>query len=190
MDKNYYHDKSFKGTDFLKNKLIKADYENCIFNNCVFSNSDLSGTDFIDCEFNNCDLSMVKSINTAFRNIKFKECKLLGVHFEDCNDFLFSVNFKACQLNLSSFYKRNLKKVKFIDCLIHEVDFTEANLSGASFLNCDLAGAIFKNSVLENVDFRTSYNFSINPENNRIEKAKFSLSGVVGLLDDYNIEIE
>jgi hypothetical protein len=37
---------------------------------------------------------------------------------------------------------------------------------------------------------RTSFNYSINPELNRIKKAKFSMPAVVGLLDKYDIEIE
>jgi hypothetical protein len=37
---------------------------------------------------------------------------------------------------------------------------------------------------------RTSYNYSINPEVNRIKKAKFSTTGIAGLLHKYDIEIE
>jgi hypothetical protein len=43
---------------------------------------------------------------------------------------------------------------------------------------------------LEKADFRTSYNYSINPEVNRIKKAKFSTAGIAGLLCKYDIEIE
>jgi hypothetical protein len=50
--------------------------------------------------------------------------------------------------------------------------------------------AVFHHTTLEHVDFRTSYNYSINPENNRIKKAKFSIWGVSGLLYKYDIEIE
>ncbi|MCW8795447.1 MAG: hypothetical protein OQK67_00080 [Chlorobium sp.] len=38
--------------------------------------------------------------------------------------------------------------------------------------------------------FHSAYNYSINPETNRIRKARFSLSGLAGLLDVYDIEIE
>jgi fluoroquinolone resistance protein len=58
------------------------------------------------------------------------------------------------------------------------------------FDNCDLTRATFDRSVLEKADFRTSYNYSIDPENNKIKKAKFSLLGVSGLLDKYDIAIE
>jgi fluoroquinolone resistance protein len=44
--------------------------------------------------------------------------------------------------------------------------------------------------MLEKADFRTSNGYSIDPEMNRIKKAKFSLEGVAGLLDKYDIEVE
>ena len=64
------------------------------------------------------------------------------------------------------------------------------NLTNATFNNCDLIGSIFKTTILEKTDFRTSFNYSIDPEINRIKKAKFSLQGVIGLLGKYQIEIE
>ncbi len=73
---------------------------------------------------------------------------------------------------------------------MHEVDFTETNLSGSVFDNCDFTGAVFGNTNLEKADLRTSINFSIDPENNRLSKAKFSLSEITRLLDKYDIEVE
>ena len=58
------------------------------------------------------------------------------------------------------------------------------------FENCDLAKATFDNTIIEKADFRTSYNYSIDPEINHIKRAKFSLSGIHGLLDKYGLEIE
>jgi len=49
---------------------------------------------------------------------------------------------------------------------------------------------IFKNTNLESVDFRTSFNYSIDPDLNRIKKANFLLSSIAGLLDKFDIEIE
>lgn len=74
--------------------------------------------------------------------------------------------------------------------MLHEVDFTEANLTGSQFDACDLARALFENTILEAVDFRTSYNYSIDPTINRIKGAKFSQAGIAGLLDRYDIEID
>ena len=66
----------------------------------------------------------------------------------------------------------------------------DTDLSLSVFSNCDLAGAMFENTNLENSDLSSSFNFSIDPENNRIKKAKFSTSGIKGLLDKYDIIIE
>jgi len=183
-------DKLYSNTNFSEKKLETNEFERCTFTNCIFSSIDLSNITFLDCNFDNCDFSLAKIANTALRNIKFKNCKLLGLHFDECNSFLFSAAFTDCILNLSSFYKVKLKQTLFTNCRLHEVEFIQADLTGSSFTNCDLSGAIFENTLLEKVDFRTAYNYSINPENNRIKKAKFSMNGIAGLLDKYNIEIE
>jgi uncharacterized protein YjbI with pentapeptide repeats len=145
---------------------------------------------FADCEFKHCDLSLVKLKNSVLRDVTFTGCKLLGVHFEECNKFGFSAKFERCQVKLSSFYKLSLKEAVFKECDLQEVDFTETNLTAARLEQCDLSRAIFKNTVLEKADLRTSYNYSIDPETNRIKKAKFSFTGIAGLLDKYNIVIE
>lgn len=133
---------------------------------------------------------MVNFHNTAFRGAIFKTCKLLGVAFNECNKLLLSVEFQDCQLNLSSFLKLNLKSTRFTNCNLQEVIFSEADLRESVFDNCNLSRAEFEYTNLEKSDFRSSFNYSIHPESNRIKKAKFSLPGVIGLLDQYNIEIE
>lgn len=83
-----------------------------------------------------------------------------------------------------------MKATRFINCNLKEADFTETDLTGSLLIDCDLLGAIFEKTILEKADLRTSFNFSIDPELNRIKKAKFSLTTVRGLLDKYNIDIE
>jgi uncharacterized protein YjbI with pentapeptide repeats len=82
------------------------------------------------------------------------------------------------------------KKTVFKNSKLNESDFTESNLTGTILDNCDLTKATFANSVLEKADFRTSFNYSIDPEINRLKKARFSLSGIAGLLEKYDIEID
>ena len=190
MERIYIQDKNFDKEDFTGKILTVADYENCIFNNCDFSNWDLSKRVFLDCAFITCNLGSAKLHKTAFKTVKFKDCKLLGLHFEDCDDFLFEVGFENCLLNLASFYKMKIRKTTFKSCNLSEVDFTETDLASAVFDNCDLTGTRFENTILEKADLRTSYSFSIDPELNKIKKAKFSIHGLAGLLDKYDIEIE
>lgn len=190
MEKTFIEDQEFQGVDFNAQPLKIGNYEHCIFRNCDLSNGDLSEMIFVDCEFFDCDLSMVRVDKTAFRNASFQSCKLLGIRFDDANDLLLSIRFEECHLSFSSFYKKPLPSTTFRNCLLREVDFTEADLSEAVFEHCDLSGAVFEHTNLESADFRTSGNYRLDPEKNRIRKARFSLDGAIGLLHKYEIVIE
>lgn len=189
MPNEYIEGKEFEKVDYAILALPKGEYENCTFFQCNFSNADLSNIFFIDCKFIGCNLSLAKLNNTAFREVIFTDCKLLGLHFENCNEFLFSVGFTNCNLNLCSFYQRKMKKSLFRNASFQEVDFTETDISGAVFESCDLSRAVFNNTNLEKADLRSAVNYSIDPSTNKIKKAKFSIGGVSGLLDKYDIEI-
>lgn len=190
MEKAYITEKIFEKIDFQNNPLAKGEYENCHFQKCDFSNSDLSECRFIDCEFLECNLSMSKLEKTALLNILFKDSKMLGLHFDDCNIFGLSFRFENCILNHSTFYKLKIKNTVFKNVQLRETDLTESDLTSSVFENCDLSGATFDYTILEKVDFRTSYNYSIDPERNRMKKAKFSIDGVSGLLNKYDIVID
>jgi len=144
----------------------------------------------MECEFDGCNLSMAKLHDTALKDVKFKNCKLLGVDFSVCKTFLLALGFEDCLLNLASFHQLKLKDTIFKNCQLWEADFAEADLTGAAFDGCDLRAAMFEYTVLEKADFRTAFNYSIDPELNRIKKAKFSRQGLAGLLAKYDIEIE
>ena len=85
---------------------------------------------------------------------------------------------------------QKIKKTIFKNSQLQETDFAEADLASSVFDNCNLAQAVFDHTTLEKADFRTSYNYSIDPESNRIKKAIFSIFGISGLLDKYDIDIE
>lgn len=190
MHKQFIEEKTFRKIDFSINSLKKGEYELCTFLNCNFSNSDLSKIRFIDCEFFDCNLSSAYILQTEFQNINFKDCKMLGLQFDKCNDFGFSIKVNNCQLNHSSFFKRKLSKISFKNTKLHEVDFTACDLSWAVFDACDLQNAVFKNTNLQHTDFRNATNFTIDPENNQINGAKFTLNTIPRLLTKYNIKIE
>ena len=180
----------FDKIDFKKQPIIIGEYEQCVFTNCDFAHTDLSQIIFTDCEFVHCNLSIVKLVKTAFREVIFKDCKMMGLHFEDCNEFGLLFKFENCVLNHSVFYQTKLRKTTFKHAQLQEVDFTGCDLTASVFEHCDFTAATFDNTILEKVDFRTSSNYSIDPEKNKIKNAIFSLSGVQGLLDKYSIKID
>lgn len=189
MQENYQYNQIFGAADILVNGLVKGEYENCTFNNCHFENGSPSNSLFIDCEFNDCNLSMVSLQQTVFRGVQFNHCKMLALRFDTCQKNGLSVAFKGCMLQQSSFYQTQLVKTHFHQCTLQGVDFTEANLAGAVFSNCNLLQAVFYHTHLEKADFTTAIDYSIDPESNRIAKAKFAATGLAGLLHKYSIVI-
>ena len=190
MERSFVSDTTFEKQDFASTPLKIADYECCNFINCNFEKANISGINFAECEFKGCNLSLSNITKVSFKDVTFKNCKMFGLRFDSCNDILFSVGFDTCTLNFSSFYKLKLKSTRFVNSNLQEVDFTEANLSTVKFDNCNLQGAIFENTNLEKTDFRTASNYSLDPELNTIKKAKFSLQGLTGLLNKYDLEID
>lgn len=115
---------------------------------------------------------------------------MLGLHFNRCNEFGMSLKFEGSTLSHSIFFQLSLKQTIFRDSQLTEVDFSECNLSEVVFDNCDLAGAAFSQTTLKKADLSTAYNYRMDPEHNSIEGARFSQSGLAGLLDKYNINID
>lgn len=187
---NITENTNFEKQNYSQIALAKGEYDNCKFVNCVFLDSDLSNVNFTECEFQDCDLSNVNLRHTVLNDVSFSNCKLLGLQFNHCSDFLFSISFKECNLSLASFYQVKAKGTKFSICGLQHVDFTEADLTSSLFNDCDFKAAIFERTMLEKSDFRSSYNYVINPETNKIKKAKFSMPEVLGLLRKYNIEVK
>jgi uncharacterized protein YjbI with pentapeptide repeats len=83
-----------------------------------------------------------------------------------------------------------MSKTFFNNCKLKDADFAEADLSSSKFDNSDLEGVIFENTILEKCDFRSAINFIIDPEKNKVKKAKFSAAGLAGLLSKYQLDIE
>ena len=190
MTNNYIINKTFSRIDFTTNRLLIGEYDQCTFTNCTFAESEISNCVFLECEFISCNLSLTRVKNTAFQDVNFVDCKVLGIKFNECNDFLLTLNFKKCLLNLSSFYQLKLIGIIFDNCKLIEVDFSESNLTKAIFENCDLSDTMFDSTILVNSDFRTASNFTLDPDKNKLKNAKFSRNNIHGLLTKHQIIIE
>ena len=83
----------------------------------------------------------------------------------------------------------DLRKVKYNNCRLIEVDFTEANCQNIVFDTCDLSGAIFDHTDLQGSDFTSALSYRIDPTQNKIKGAHFSNNGIEGLLHNFQIKI-
>jgi uncharacterized protein YjbI with pentapeptide repeats len=181
--------KTFEKLIYIDKKVNHKEFEDCVFKNCDFSNSDFSNNTFMDCEFIDCNLSMVKLAVTGLKNVKFKNCKLIGVEFHYCTDFLFQVVFEDCNLDYTSFTNKKMPKTTFTNCSLKEVNFSGTDLTSSKFNKCNLDHAVFNDTNLGLVDFTSAYNYNIDPEFNIMKKAIFSFQGIAGLLEKYDIKI-
>jgi len=186
---NIHDDKTFEDVSFAGQQNQRWDFQDCRFKRCDFSDSEFSNSKFVDCVFDGCNLSMIRLQGTTLNDVTFKNCKIMGVNFSQCQDFLFTVKFDNCILDYSSFMDKKMLKTPFIQSSLKEVTFTRANLGGSKFDNCNLNETVFRETDLTSVDFSTSYNYIIDPELNDLRKAVFAMNGVAGLLAKYGIKI-
>lgn len=187
--REYIESQTFENIDFSAKPPEEGDYEECIFLRCDFTEVQLRNLAFIECKFIGCNLSNAKVESASFRDVKFSGCKLTGVDFSLSNPSMISLGFEDCILDYVSFAKLTLKKTKFHRCSLIHAFFDDADLSSSEFIGCNFENATFGKTNLEKADLSTSYNYSIDPENNRIKKAKFSVPGLPGLLMKYDIII-
>lgn len=189
MESILHEDKTFEEVVYAAQVIRGREFHSCTFKRCDFSNSEFLNSKFVDCVFESCNLSMMKLSGSTLNNAVFKHCKILGVNFSQCQDFLFTVRFESCLLDYASFMGKKMLKTNFINTTLKEVSFTGANLSGAVFDQTDLLNAVFSRTDLTGANFITAYNYTMDPELNTLKNATFSMDGVAGLLSKYNIKI-
>ena len=187
---NYFIDIEKTNVVFDKEDLNYKEFENCNFLNCNFSNCFFKDTTFIDCTFKDCVFDAAKIGHTAFRTVIFSNCSIREVNFAMVSQFIFEIHFKSCVLDFSKFYDLKMKGTTFTDSSLVAVDFMSVDLTEVVFENCDLYKAEFDFAKANKTNFRTSYNFSINPIKTKIKKAIFSLEGVKGLLVPHDIIVQ
>ena len=117
---------------FTDQRVNNREFDGCVFKNCDFSNSDFSSNTFLDCEFYDCNLSNLNLRGTSLKQVHFENCKLLGIQFHECDDFLFAVDFNSCNVDYASFINKKMVKAKLINSSLREVNFTSADLTKAT----------------------------------------------------------
>lgn len=185
----YFLQQHYKGIAYSRDSLNLSEFEGCTFERCDFSACNFIGVTFIDCTFKDCHFTGAKINHAAFRTVHFENCLMQDINFAMCDKLIFEIHFNHCVLDFSKFYTLKIRRIAFTDCSMIAVDFMKADLTEAVFDHCDLYKAVFSDTVLEKADFRTSANFSIDPEKNKIKRAMFSIENVKGLLDKYGIEV-
>ena len=186
---NDYYDDSFDDINIVHEKISDIKFDDCIFENCNFNKSIISHCKFVECTFINCDLSLLNVIHSVFNDVKIKNCKAIGINWYKADDNNFELSFHDSNITMSSFSQRDLKHISIIDCIAHDVDFTNANLQNANFKNTDLKGSIFSQSNLKNTDLTYAKNYMIDPNANYLKDTKVSMIEATSFLQFLGLKI-
>lgn len=190
MERAFIEGEEFRDHNFPNDALRQTEYRDCLLANCSLHKADFSQSIFTNCRFEDCDLSMAVLTGTCFQNVLFKNCKMLGIRLEQADPFSLDFRLENCNLQFASFFQVRLPQFHFHACQLREADFSGADLEEAVFKDCDLEGARFEDTILTRADFRTAHNYTIDPGKNVIRGARFSWPGLLGLLKQYQIEVE
>ncbi|MBC7493810.1 MAG: pentapeptide repeat-containing protein [Flavobacterium sp.] len=190
MNTDYLLDQKFSDVFYLESDIKFKEYENCTFTNCDFTDCTFQTVTFLDCIFFDCNFKNTKINYVSLRGVVFTKCDFTAVNFAMTDQVIYDFHFTDCLLDYAQFYALKLKKMRFINCSMVAVDFMKTDLTEVLFDNCNLRLAVFSETIALKTDFSTSYNYTIDPEKNKIKKAQFSLEGVKGLLTKYDIVIK
>lgn len=166
-------------------------FDGCIFRNCDFSSSQLDGIKFLNCSFTACLFTLTSFAGTLLDDVVFSDCKMTGAAFGDrSGSHRLSASFAGCILDNALFCSVKAPKTAFRKCRMHETVVERCDFRESIFDACDMAGIAFTASDLAGTDFTTSYGWTIDPEDNKIRGARFSLPTLPGLLTKYRIKVE
>jgi uncharacterized protein YjbI with pentapeptide repeats len=188
-----YSNQSFHQSSWIDMSLSETEFEACDFIECDFSQSILSHFKWIECTFKRCNLSLIEIPDCRFLNVDFDDCKCVGINWVKANWPEFypdpGLKFRQCILNDSSFFGLTLHESVFDQCRLHDVDFREADLAGASLTECDMTHSLFMHTNLEQADLTDTFNFNIDVLSNRLQGARFSRYDALNLLESLGIEL-
>ena len=183
------------GRTFGKNDAEALFTEGTVFDKCIFRGGTftallLHGIILLDCRVTGCDCSLCAFANTVMDGVTFSGCKMSGTSFGERNSsHRLSASFTECIFDDAVFLHITADSV-FRQCRMHATVFESCILKGVLFDACDMQGSSFTDNDLRSADFLTSSGFTIDPETNRLNGARFSQASLPGLLAKYRIKIE
>lgn len=182
-----FENETFTDLTWTERTLDDKGFYLCTFVNVDFSQSTLRHCTFDGCTFVNGNLSLSKLYNTTWRDVTFEGTKLMGVDWTLARRLTFSVVFERCVLSYSSFLGLRLKRTPFRECVLEEVDFTEADLTDASFPGSRLSGSTFVDTNLTRADLSEATDYAIDPRRNTLTETQFSLDAALRVAAQFGI---
>jgi fluoroquinolone resistance protein len=187
-----YDGRKFEKEDLSGKHLAASEFTDSTFLRCKFDESHFEDCRFTACIFDECDLSLVRLTGSTFSSVTFENSRAIGVDWTRAawpSLGSAQIAFLRSSISHSTFIGLSLQEIRFIDCTAIDVDFREADLSRALFTNTDLAESIFLNTILTQADLSRARNYYIDPGQNKISQARFSLPEALSLLYCMDIDL-
>ncbi|PQO25575.1 hypothetical protein C5Y96_24905 [Blastopirellula marina] len=187
---NVFHDVTFTGLDLSGAQLRNKEFSNCRWESCHFFETELVECNFEDCFWKSCNLSVTVLKGAGFVDCRFYGSKLLGVNWAAGTRMPFRVSFENSDLSNSSFARMRLTKIQMKRCRLREADFSHTKMPYADLSGCDLKDARFFGTDLSNANLRNAEAYCIDPTQNTLKGARFSLPEALSLLQPFQVVVD
>jgi len=188
-DQWLYEEADITGLDRPGAELAAVELYGCTIRGAKLGEATLRRWVFEACTFTDCDLSNAVFAECTFQGCKFEGCRLIGVDWRAASPLTFDVTFHGCTMTYGVFTGLNLADLECIECDCAEVDFTEADLRRSRFAGTTLRGAIFSQTRLEQADLSRALEDFVDPLENRVAGAKFSMAATIRLAGRFGISV-
>jgi uncharacterized protein YjbI with pentapeptide repeats len=189
FEKDMYSQETFSKLVLVEETIESKLFDECEFTDCVFIGSKFEKCRLLNCKFEKCDLSNIIPMNSEFRDVKFINCKAIGIDWTRASKIK-ELNFSECLVNYSNFRLLKLPKTGIKKCEVKDVDFIETDLKDSNLADSNFENSIFFKTDLSGVDFTRATNYTIDINNNILKKTRFSLPEVLSLLNNLDIIVE
>lgn len=172
-------------------EVVATEFEDCCLVACHLSRSIFRDCRFLRCAFVQCDLSLMQVPGSLFSQCTFEDCTAVGINWSAARWPQARLGpplaFQRCVLNHSTFIGLNLSGVRVVDCIAHDADWREANLTVADLSGTDLTASLFNRTNLTNADLHRARNYRLRPADNTLCGARFALPEAMSLLYELDI---
>ena len=186
-----YEDCAFEGLELAGEEVRDKEFAGCTFTGCSFLETRFIACRFVECAFVRCDLSLCRVTDSSFTDVTFVESRAIGVDWTEASwpalGLFQRIGFERCAVSHSTFDSLLLRGIKMVNCVAHDVDFAEADLTEADFAGTDFKESRFLHTDLTRADFQRATNYAIAPGLNVLSKTRFSLPEAMALL--YGLDI-
>jgi fluoroquinolone resistance protein len=190
----HHTDQVFKRADSRQASIVSSAFHDCTFDRCCLAEATLQECRFVGCLFRHCDLSLLQVPGCSFTDTRFEGSKVIGVDWTRADWPVVRlgavIGFSECVISHSTFIGLKLPGIRIEDCVAVDVDFREADLSGAAFAGTDLSGSLFLATNLTGADLSRARNYRIDLTQNVVRKARFALPEAMSLLHSLDIVLD